>query len=273
MPTWGWINSYYTFTFAGYKDPARLWASARCASSMGIESRRDNENWGPCPRDMEILTYVLEGGLAHRDSMGEVHTFDAEHGEGDVCGYGVIHSEFNASEREGGHFLQIWIQATRSRTPNLLIKQISYDPLEKRGRFRLSRCSPGKRPQRGGGDSPGRAYIYTSVLDSGEDLGQKLAPGRHAWVQVAREICRSIGKRSRRAVEAAVGNQAGPFRSPEAPTAASFCTSTSRESPRTSILWLHQFPHRSDGKTGSGGRSGRRSGQIPHSIALAARRG
>jgi hypothetical protein len=135
-------------------------------------------------RDMEILTYVLEGGLAHRDSMGEVHTFGADTIQAMSAGTGVIHSEFNASEREPGHFLQIWIEpAVTDAEPSY--QQISYDPLEKRGRFRLL-AAPRRSDHSEAAAIHQDAFVYTSVLGSGEDLRQKLAPGRHAWVQVAR---------------------------------------------------------------------------------------
>jgi redox-sensitive bicupin YhaK (pirin superfamily) len=127
---------------------------------------------------------VLDGGLAHRDSMGEVHTFGPDTIQAMSAGPGVIHSEFNASEHEPGHFLQIWIEpAVTDAEPSY--QQISFDPREKRGRFRLLAA-----PQ---GSNHGEAatihqdaFVYAAVLGSGENLRQKLAPGRHAWVQVAR---------------------------------------------------------------------------------------
>jgi len=116
--------------------------------------------------------------------MGEVHTFGADTIQAMSAGTGVIHSEFNASEREPGHFLQIWIEpALTDAEPSY--QQISYDPLEKRGRLRLLAAPRGSDHNEAAAIHQD-AYIYTSVLGSGEDLRQKLAPGRHAWVQVAR---------------------------------------------------------------------------------------
>jgi redox-sensitive bicupin YhaK (pirin superfamily) len=133
---------------------------------------------------MEILTYVLDGGLTHRDSMGEVRTFGADTIQAMSAGTGVIHSEFNASDRESGHFLQIWIEpAVPDAEPSYT--QIKFDPQEKRGRFRLLAA-----PRNGNNGEAATinqdASIYAAVLGGGESLQRKLAPGRHAWVQVAR---------------------------------------------------------------------------------------
>jgi quercetin 2,3-dioxygenase len=179
----GWINSYYTFTFAGYKDPAHM--GFRALRVINEDRIAPGRGFGAhAHRDMEILTYVLEGGLAHRDSMGEVHTFGADTIQAMSAGTGVIHSEFNASEREPGHFLQIWIEpAVTDAEPSY--QQISYDPLEKRGRFRLLAAPRGSDHSEAAAIHQD-AFVYTSVLGSGEDLRQKLGPGRHAWVQVAR---------------------------------------------------------------------------------------
>jgi redox-sensitive bicupin YhaK (pirin superfamily) len=179
----GWINSYYTFSFASYYDPAHL--GFRALRVINDDRIAPGRGFGAhAHRDMEILTYVLDGGLTHRDSMGESHTFGADTIQAMSAGTGVIHSEFNASEHEPGHFLQIWIEpAVTDAEPSY--QQISFDPREKRGRFRLLAA-----PQ---GSNHGEAatihqdaFVYAAVLGSGENLRQKLAPGRHAWVQVAR---------------------------------------------------------------------------------------
>jgi quercetin 2,3-dioxygenase len=183
----GWINSYYTFSFASYNDPAHMGFRAlrvinedRIAAGRGFGAHAH--------RDMEILTYVLDGGLTHRDSMGEIRTFGADTIQAMSAGTGVIHSAFNASSREPGHFLQIWIEpAVADAEPSYT--QIKFDPREKQGRFRLL-AAP-----RNGNDSEAAtinatinqdAFIYAAVLGCGENLRQELAPGRHAWIQVAR---------------------------------------------------------------------------------------
>jgi quercetin 2,3-dioxygenase len=184
----GWINSYYTFTFASYKDPAHMGFRAlrvinedRIAAGRGFGAHAH--------RDMEILTYVLDGGLTHRDSMGEIQTFGVNTIQAMSAGTGVIHSEFNASQQEAGHFLQIWIEpAITDAEPSY--QQISFDPQEKNGRFRLLAAPRGSNRH----DSRESqavaihqdALVYAAVLGLGENLRRKLAPGRHAWVQVAR---------------------------------------------------------------------------------------
>jgi redox-sensitive bicupin YhaK (pirin superfamily) len=139
-------------------------------------------------RDMEILTYVLEGGLTHRDSMGQIQTFGANTIQTMSAGTGVIHSEFNASENEPGHFLQIWIQpAAPDAEPSY--QQISYNPQEKRGRLRLLAAPRNGKGHDAGGNQIALinqdASVYASVLDSGQNLRHQLAPGRHAWIQIA----------------------------------------------------------------------------------------
>jgi quercetin 2,3-dioxygenase len=179
----GWINSYYTFSFASYHDPAHM--GFRALRVINEDRIAPGRGFGAhAHRDMEILTYVLDGGLTHRDSMGEIQTFGANTIQAMSAGTGVIHSEFNASEQEAGHFLQIWIQpAATDVEPSY--QQISFDAREKRGRFRLLAAPHGS--NHGGAVTIHQdAFVYAAVLGSGEHLDQSLAPGRHAWIQVAR---------------------------------------------------------------------------------------
>jgi redox-sensitive bicupin YhaK (pirin superfamily) len=179
----GWINSYYTFTFAGYKDPAHM--GFRALRVINEDRIAPGRGFGAhAHRDMEILTYVLDGGLAHRDSMGEVHTFGPNTIQAMSAGTGVIHSEFNASAQEPGHFLQIWIEpAVTDVEPSY--QQISYDPIQKHGRFRLL-AAPRETGHAEAAAIHQDAFLSAAELGAGENLRQKLAPGRHAWVQVAR---------------------------------------------------------------------------------------
>jgi redox-sensitive bicupin YhaK (pirin superfamily) len=182
----GWINSYYTFSFASYHDPAHM--GFRALRVINEDRIAPGRGFGAhAHRDMEILTYVLEGGLKHRDSMGESHTFGADTIQAMSAGTGVIHSEFNASDHDPGHFLQIWIEpAVTDAEPSY--QQISFDPKEKRGRFRLlaAPCESGGNHGEAAAAIHQDAFVYATVLGSGESLQRSLAPGRHGWVQVAR---------------------------------------------------------------------------------------
>ena len=179
----GWLNTYHTFSFASYHDPAhmgfrslRVLNDDRVAPSRGFGAHAH--------RDMEILTYVLDGSLVHKDSMGEKRTFGANVVQAMSAGTGVVHSEFNASETEPVRFLQIWIvPAVEDVEPTY--QQIPFDPQEKRGRFRLL-AAPKAVANGQAAAIHQDALIYAAVLGSGEALKQTLAPGRHAWVQVAR---------------------------------------------------------------------------------------
>ena len=142
------------------------------------------KGFGPhAHRDMEIVTYVLEGGLLHRDSMGEEHVLRPNEVQAMSAGSGIVHSEVNASESERVHSIQIWIEPS-SEDLEPSYQQISFDPSEKRGRFRLI-AGPEK------GAEPSTVIhqdvrIYASELKSGEGLKHSISAGRHAWVQVLR---------------------------------------------------------------------------------------
>jgi redox-sensitive bicupin YhaK (pirin superfamily) len=179
----GWLNTYHTFSFASYYDPEhmgfrslRVLNDDRVAASRGFGAHAH--------RDMEILTYVLEGSLVHKDSMGEKRTFGANTVQAMSAGTGVVHSEFNASETEPVHFLQIWIEpAVQETEPSY--QQIPFNPEEKLGRLRLL-AAPKAAANGQAAAIHQDAFVYAAVLGSGESLKQTLAPGRHAYVQVAR---------------------------------------------------------------------------------------
>jgi len=179
----GWLNTYHTFSFASYHDPAHMgFRSLRVLNDDRVAAGR---GFGAhAHRDMEILTYVLDGSLVHKDSMGEKRTFGPNTVQAMSAGTGVVHSEFNASETEPVRFLQIWIEpAVRETEPSY--QQIPFDPEEKHGRLRLL-AAPKEAANGHAAALYQDAYVYAAVLGSGESFKQALAPGRHAWVQVAR---------------------------------------------------------------------------------------
>ena len=177
----GWLDTRHTFSFADYWDPEhvnfralRVVNEDRVAPSAGFGTHGHN--------DMEIVSYVLSGALAHKDSMGNGSTIVP----GDVqymsAGTGVRHSEFNASETEPVHFLQIWIVPDRrGYAPRYGQKRFAES--EKRGRLRLVAS--------GSGDDGSIAIrqdarLYASILRDGESVPLEISKGRHLWVQVLR---------------------------------------------------------------------------------------
>ena len=177
----GWLDSRHTFSFADYYDPEQMGFSTlrvinedRVAPGSGFGTHSH--------RDMEILSYVLEGGLAHKDSIGTGSTIRPGDVQRMSAGTGVAHSEFNASKTEPVHFLQIWILPER---PGIQpsYEQKTFPDAEKRGRLRLV----ASRDSRDGSLTIHQdAAVYAGLLTSGERAELPLGKGRHAWVQVAR---------------------------------------------------------------------------------------
>ena len=179
----GWLNSHFTFSFGSYQDPAH--SGFRVLRVMNEDRIAPGKGFGPhAHRDMEILTYVMEGTLAHRDSMNEPHTLGPNEVQAMSAGNGIVHSEFNASETEPVHSIQIWIDpASEDLTPSY--QQIAFAPAEKRGRLRLLAA-----PRKSGLEPMTvinqDACLYVAELGRGETVTHALAPGRHGWAQVLR---------------------------------------------------------------------------------------
>jgi redox-sensitive bicupin YhaK (pirin superfamily) len=198
----GWLNTYHTFSFADYYDPA----------NMGFRSLRViNEDWvhpgqgfGMHPhRDMEIVTYVLEGGLSHKDSMGNGSTILPGDVQRMSAGTGVLHSEFNHSKDESVHLLQIWLlPEERGIKPSYEQKNFSRD--EKLNRLRLLASPDGRE---GSVAIHQDAELYTSVLEGGKVVDYDLKPGRHAWLQVARGNVEVNGKQLKHGDGAAISDE------------------------------------------------------------------
>lgn len=177
----GWLKSFHTFSFADYYDPQHVeFGPLRVINEDRVDP---GQGFGThAHRDMEILSYVLEGALAHKDSMGNGSTIRP----GDVqlmsAGTGVRHSEFNPSDSELVHFLQIWIHPTKTGIePSYEEKRFA--PAEKRGRLRLIAS-----PDRAEGSVliHQDARIYAGLFDGAESTTLAVARGRRVYVQVAR---------------------------------------------------------------------------------------
>ena len=184
----GWLDSYHTFSFAGYYDPEemgfgtlRVINEDRVAPGMGFGTHPH--------RDMEIISYVLEGELAHKDSMGTGSVIRPGDVQKMSAGTGVSHSEFNPSAQKPVHFLQIWIEPDK-RGVKPSYEQQTFSAEQKKGRLRLI-ASPD------GADGSVKihqdARVYASVLDGDDAVTYALPAGRSAYVHVARGSVRLNG--------------------------------------------------------------------------------
>src|SRR5438093_2402653 len=131
----GWLRGFYSFSFGDYYDPA--YSNFSVLRVLNDDRIAPGKGFGPhAHRDMEIITYVLDGRLLHRDSMGERHVLKPNEVQTMSAGTGIVHSEFNASETEPVHSIQIWIQPAQDDVEPSY-QQIAFPPAEKRGRLRL----------------------------------------------------------------------------------------------------------------------------------------
>lgn len=179
----GWLNSWHTFSFANYHDPAHM--GFRALRVINDDRVAPGKGFGAhAHRDMEIISYVLEGSLAHKDSTGERQVIGPNTIQAMSAGTGVVHSEFNPSETAPVHFLQIWIEpAMEDVEPSY--RQISFAPAEKRGRLRLL-AGPHANGSEASAIIHQDAWVYAAELRANESVSRTLAPGRFGWVQVAR---------------------------------------------------------------------------------------
>ncbi|GFO69614.1 quercetin 2,3-dioxygenase [Geomonas limicola] len=175
----GWLNTYHTFSFANYYDPDHM--GFRSLRVINEDRVQPGVGFPTHPhRDMEILSYVLEGELAHRDSMGNGSVIRPGEIQRMSAGTGITHSEFNPSGDNGLHFLQIWIlPAAQGITPSY--EQKAFSEAEKQGVLRLIASPDGREGSVGIHQD---ALLYTTLIEPGSELNHPLAQGRHAWVQV-----------------------------------------------------------------------------------------
>jgi redox-sensitive bicupin YhaK (pirin superfamily) len=200
----GWLNTYHTFSFSDYYDPR----------FMGFRSLRViNEDWVQPGygfpthphRDMEIITYVLEGSLEHKDSMGTGSVIRPGEVQKMSAGTGVRHSEFNHSKTEPVHLYQIWILPEREGLKPMY-EQKAIPAEEKQGKLRLV-ASPRRGNGRGAVKLFQDAELYAAQLAKDESVEHELGGGRYAWVQVARGAVKVNGQELKAGDGAAVAKE------------------------------------------------------------------
>ncbi|ATB32686.1 pirin family protein [Melittangium boletus] len=176
----GWLDSHHTFSFSDYYDPSFM--GFRALRVINEDRVAGRSGFGTHPhRDMEIITYVLSGQLEHRDSMGSKGVLRAGEMQRMTAGTGVLHSEMNSADEEV-HFLQIWVLPERKGlTPDYEQKLFTRE--ERQGGFRLVVSPEG---HNGSLRVNQDLRLYSTILGQGQKAEHTLAPGRHAWLQVAR---------------------------------------------------------------------------------------
>ncbi|MGH9778867.1 MAG: pirin family protein [Candidatus Acidiferrales bacterium] len=184
-----WLDSYHTFSFDQYYDPE--WVGFRSLRVLNEDRVAPGRGFGTHPhRDMEILTYVLAGALEHKDSLGTGSVIRPGELQRMSAGTGIAHSEFNGSKSEPVHLLQIWIRPEKKGlAPGYQQKAFSREAMK--GKL-LQIAGPAER-----GDIitvHQDVSLYTTELAPGQTVRHALAPGQHAWVQVARGAVTVNGK-------------------------------------------------------------------------------
>jgi len=175
----GWLDTYHTFSFSQYHDPAHM--GFRSLRVINEDRVAPGAGFPPhSHRDMEIITYVLAGGLAHKDSMGNHSVIRPGDVQRMTAGTGVTHSEYNASDKEPVHLLQIWIlPESRNLPPGYEEKVFAAD--DKRGRLRLVASRDGRE---GSVLIHQKASVYVALLDPGQTVSLDLAEGHGAWLHL-----------------------------------------------------------------------------------------
>jgi quercetin 2,3-dioxygenase len=177
----GWLKSFHTFSFADYHDPKHMgFGALRVINEDRVQPGQGFGTHGH--RDMEIISYVLEGSLAHKDSMGTGSVIKPGDVQRMSAGTGVRHSEFNASDKELVHFLQIWIEpGQRGIEPSYEEKH--FDDASKRGKLRLIASPDGAE---GSVRLHQDAKLYAALVDGAESVTFAPAPGRLVYVHIVR---------------------------------------------------------------------------------------
>lgn len=198
----GWLNTRHSFSFDSYYDPRHM--HFRALRVINEDVVQPGEGFPTHPhRDMEIITYVLEGALEHKDSLGNGSIIRPGDGQRMSTGTGITHSEFNASRTEPVHLLQIWIMPdSKNISPGYEQKEFSES--EKRGQLRLIAAKSG---QGGAVTVHQDVPLYASLLDKHQKVEHLISPGRHAWLQVAKGAVELNGARLEQGDGAAISDE------------------------------------------------------------------
>ena len=177
----GWLDTYHSFSFDQYYDPAHMhWRSLRVINEDRVAAGQGFPTHSH--RDMEIITYILEGALEHRDSMGNGSVIRPGDVQRMTAGTGVSHSEFNPSKSEPVHLLQIWILPNaQDLTPGF--EEKNFPETERAGKLRLIASNDASD---GSVELHQDARVYASILEAGQSVEHALADNRYAWLQIAR---------------------------------------------------------------------------------------
>ena len=186
----GWLKSHHSFSFAGYHDPAWMgWGNLRVINEDRIAPGTGFGTHGH--RDMEIISYVLQGNLAHKDSMGNVKGIPPGDVQRMSAGKGVMHSEFNHAPEQTTHFLQIWIEPNvKGIEPGY--EQKSFAETDKRGQLKLVASPDGAQ---GSVTIHADAALYAGLLDADQAAELALDPARKAYVHLVRGALDVNGQR------------------------------------------------------------------------------
>ncbi|MFT3717210.1 pirin family protein [Pseudorhodoferax sp.] len=186
----GWLTSFHSFSFAGYHDPAHMgWGNLRVINEDRIAPGTGFGSHGH--RDMEIISYVLSGELAHQDTLGNVKAIPPGDVQRMSAGSGVLHSEFNHAPDQATHLLQIWIAPDRRGVPPSY-EQKRFAPEDKRGRLRLVASRDGAD---GSVTMHADAALYAGLFDGDEQARLALDPARKAYVHLVRGALSVNGQR------------------------------------------------------------------------------
>jgi len=199
---YGWLNTRHSFSFDTYHDPKFM--GFRSLRVINEDIVQPGHGFPMHPhRDMEIITYILEGALEHKDSLGTGSVIRPGDGQRMSAGKGIRHSEKNPSQTNPAHLLQIWILPER---PGLepSYEQKTFPAEEKRGKLRLIAAPSG---QDGLVSIHQDAKLYVSLLEPGQEVSHQLGKGRHAWLQVAKGAVELNGNSLTQGDGAAISNE------------------------------------------------------------------